>query len=140
MQFISYSKFYALKSKKMEKNQEFDLAYKIILVGDVCVGKTSYISRFTKNIFPKTTNWTIGVDYTPKHVVLQNGQVVKAQIWDTSGHERYRAITTAHYHKAAGALLFFDLTDKLSFNHVADWLGAIRDNTDEVSRKKLKIF
>lgn len=115
----------------MKKNDEFDLAYKIILVGDVSVGKTSYMSRFTKNVFPKNTSYTIGVDYTPKHVVLQNGQVVKAQIWDTSGHERYRAITTAHYHKAAGALLFFDMTDESTFQHVAEWLDAIRDNTDE---------
>ena len=89
------------------------------------------MSRFTKNVFPKNSSYTIGVDYAPKHVVLNNGQVVKAQIWDTSGHERYRAITTAHYHKAAGALLFFDLTDEGTFKHVTEWLDAIRDNTDE---------
>jgi len=105
----------------MKKNEEFDLTYKIILIGDIFVGKTSYMSRFTKNVFPKNTNFTIGVDYIAKHVVLQNGQVVKAAIWDTSGHERYKAITTAHYHKAAGVLLFFDLTDLNTFAHVQEW-------------------
>ena len=71
--------------------------------------------RYHKGIFTRISP-TIGVEFLTKKIVLQSGVVVKAQIWDTSGSERYRSITTGHYRSAVGALLVFDLTDRESFD------------------------
>ncbi len=66
-----------------------------------------------------------------KKIVLQSGVVVKAQIWDTSGSERYRSITTGHYRSAVGALLVFDLTDRESFDQLSYWLNCLVEHADE---------
>ena len=66
-----------------------------------------------------------------KKIILENGVVVKAQIWDTSGSERYRSITTGHYRSAVGALLVFDLTDRESFDQLPYWLNCLREHADE---------
>jgi Ras-related protein Rab-11A len=63
-------------------------------------------------------------------VTTQNKNVVKAQIWDTAGQERYRAITNAYYRGAAGALLVYDVTSAVSFQHVADWLKELKQYAD----------
>ncbi len=56
---------------------------------------------------------------------------IKAQIWDTSGSERYRSITTGHYRQAVGAVLVFDITDRISFDQVDFWLQQLRDNSND---------
>ena len=83
------------------------------MVGNKKVGKTSFVIRYTKNILPKEIPPTICIEYATKQILLDNGRgIVKAQIWDTSGSEKYTSITTAHYRNAKGALLFYDLTDE----------------------------
>ena len=95
----------------------------VILVGDQRVGKTSFLTRYTKNIMLKNPETTIGVEYTSKSILLKNHDViVKTQIWDTSGSEKYKSITTAHYRKAVGALLFYDLTDESTFKNCVEWM------------------
>ncbi len=66
-----------------------------------------------------------------KKITLDSGAVLKAQIWDTSGSERYRSITTGHYRSAVGALLVFDLTDRDSFDQLSYWLNCLREHADE---------
>ena len=66
-----------------------------------------------------------------KKIVLESGTVLKAQIWDTSGSERYRSITVGHYRSAVGALLVFDLTDRESFDNLPYWLNCLREHSDE---------
>ena len=93
-------------------------SYKILMIGDTSVGKSNIVLRYTKDIFLKTQP-TIGVEYTPKTVFLPSKQInVKAQIWDTAGMERYRAIVSAHYRNAAGALLVYDITNRRTFAHL----------------------
>ena len=82
----------------------------VILVGDTGVGKTHLLSRYIKNSLPKNKYPTIGVEFATKAVPLRAGGTVKAQIWDTAGQERFRAITSAHYRKAIGALIVYDIT------------------------------
>eukprot|EP00330_Aristerostoma_sp_ATCC50986_P011466 CAMPEP_0114588814 /NCGR_PEP_ID=MMETSP0125-20121206/11429_1 /TAXON_ID=485358 ORGANISM="Aristerostoma sp., Strain ATCC 50986" /NCGR_SAMPLE_ID=MMETSP0125 /ASSEMBLY_ACC=CAM_ASM_000245 /LENGTH=128 /DNA_ID=CAMNT_0001785411 /DNA_START=308 /DNA_END=694 /DNA_ORIENTATION=+ len=105
--------------------------YKILLIGDVRVGKTSFLTRYTRNVVNRNEPPTIGVDYSTKSIVLQDGNVVKAKIWDTAGSEKYKAITTAHYRKSLGALLFYDLTDQVTFEHTQDWLNEIHEHTED---------
>jgi small GTP-binding protein domain len=97
--------------------EEYDFLYKIVLVGDSNVGKTNLISRYIKNTLPKNSNPTIGVEFATRVVPLRSGGTVKAQIWDTAGQERYYAIVSAHYRRAIGALLVYDVTNLKTFSN-----------------------
>ena len=125
-------KFQINNAKFSMNRNRHEFEYKIILVGDIDVGKTCYMSRFIKNAFSTHTPSTIGVELDTKFVTLRNGKVIKAKIWDTSGQEKYKSITTAHYHQCAGALLFFDLTNLTSFENTIEWINEIKENTEEV--------
>jgi small GTP-binding protein len=99
---------------------------KIILVGDANVGKTHILNRYIKGTLPKHNVPTIGVEFATRVVELQNGVKVKAQIWDTAGQERYRAITSAHYRKALGALVVYDVTKEKTFDSVQRWVEELK--------------
>jgi Rab family protein len=99
---------------------------KIILVGDANVGKTNILHRYIKGSLPKHNVPTIGVEFATKTVRLDNGANVKAQIWDTAGQERYRAITSAHYRKALGALVVYDVTKEKTFDSVQRWIEELK--------------
>eukprot|EP01057_Protomagalhaensia_wolfi_P000799 Protomagalhaensia_wolfi_Nauph_80__798@NODE_145_length_3444_cov_52_757709_g108_i0_p5_GENE_NODE_145_length_3444_cov_52_757709_g108_i0NODE_145_length_3444_cov_52_757709_g108_i0_p5_ORF_typecomplete_len125_score21_15Ras/PF00071_22/6_8e31Roc/PF08477_13/2_4e19Arf/PF00025_21/2_8e11SRPRB/PF09439_10/5_5e05MMR_HSR1/PF01926_23/0_00015Gtr1_RagA/PF04670_12/0_00029FeoB_N/PF02421_18/0_0039TniB/PF05621_11/0_0052AAA_22/PF13401_6/0_0098GTP_EFTU/PF00009_27/0_13_NODE_145_length_3444_cov_52_757709_g108_i011051479 len=96
---------------------DYDYLYKIILVGDATVGKTHLLSRYTRGTLPRTPQPTVGVEFATHIVPLAVGGTVKAQIWDTAGQERYRSITAAHYRRAVGALLVFDVTKMQTFKN-----------------------
>ena len=110
--------------------EQYDFLYKLVLVGDMNVGKTFLLSRYVKGQVPKSTGPTIGVEFATKTVALPGGGTVKAQIWDTAGQERYRAITTAHYRRALGALLVYDITQEKTFASVRKWMQELRDHAD----------
>ena len=95
-------------------------------------GKSNILQRFHKGVFTRISP-TIGSEFLTKKIVLSNHPdqpVVKAQIWDTSGSERYRSITTGHYRAAVGALLVMDITEEQSFSNLDYWLQQLRDNAD----------
>ena len=87
----------------------------VVLVGDAGVGKTHIVSRYIKGTLPKHHYPTIGVEFATRNVPLKNGGIIKAQIWDTAGQERYQAITAAHYRRAVGAIIVFDVMKYSSF-------------------------
>ena len=72
---------------------------------------------------------TIGVEFATKSIQTDN-RVIKAQIWDTAGQERYRAITSAYYRGAVGALLVYDISKRLTYDNVSRWLKELRDHAD----------
>ena len=80
-----------------------------MLIGDSGVGKSNLLSRFTRNEFMLESKSTIGVEFATRSIQV-DGKTIKAQIWDTAGQERYRAITSAYYRGAVGALLVYDIT------------------------------
>ena len=80
------------------------------------VGKTNIVSRFIAKQFKIDSKSTIGVEFATKTITLDAGKVVKAQIWDTTGQERYRSIAASYYRGALGALLAYDVTDRVSFD------------------------
>ncbi|XP_022880576.1 ras-related protein RABA1f-like [Olea europaea var. sylvestris] len=97
--------------------------------GDSGVGKSNLLSRFTRNEFSLESKSTIGVEFATRSIRVDD-KVVKAQIWDTAGQERYRAITSAYYRGAVGALLVYDVTRHVTFENVERWLRELRDHTD----------
>lgn len=109
-------------------DESFDFLYKVVLAGDSYVGKTHLLARFVKGSDPKNHNPTIGVEFVTHTVQLDSGDIVKTQIWDTAGQERYRSITSAHYRRAAGSLLVYDVTNRNSFRSVTRWIEEIRDH------------
>lgn len=105
--------------------------FKVMLIGDVSVGKTSFLTRYIRDVVKKTEMPTIGVEYTTTNLVLKDSTTAKVVLWDTAGSEKYVSLTTAHYRESHGALLFFDLTDRATFDHVSFWLGKIADHAEE---------
>lgn len=109
----------------------FDHIFKIVLVGDSGVGKSNILSRFTRDNFTTEEKSTIGVEFATRILTMHDGKKIKAQIWDTAGQERYRAITTAYYRGALGAMLVYDLTKSPSFENVPRWLRELKDHASK---------
>lgn len=89
--------------------------YKILVLGESNVGKTSLIKRFVEDTFPLDYKSTVGVDYKIKCVNINEHQAVKLSIWDTAGQERYRSIARSYLNNAQGIILCYDISDKNSF-------------------------
>ncbi|CAI5481900.1 unnamed protein product [Closterium sp. Yama58-4] len=117
-----------MKSNKAD--DDYDYLFKVVLVGDSGVGKSNLISRFTRNEFNMESKSTIGVEFATRSIEV-DGKTVKAQIWDMAGQERYRAITSAYYRGAVGALLVYDITRQVTFDNVERWLKELRDHGDQ---------
>ncbi|XP_074559822.1 ras-related protein RABA2a-like [Curcuma longa] len=109
--------------------EEYDYLFKMVLIGDSGVGKSNLLSRFTRNQFSLDSKSTIGVEFATRTLQVE-GKTVKAQIWDTAGQERYRAITSAYYRGALGALLVYDVTKPKSFENASQWLKELHDHAD----------
>ncbi|KAK8676904.1 hypothetical protein V6N13_074825 [Hibiscus sabdariffa] len=110
-------------------DDDYDYLFKVVLIGDSGVGKSNLLSRFTKNEFSLESKSTIGVEFATRSIRVED-KIIKAQIWDTAGQERYRAITSAYYRGAVGALLVYDVTRRVTFENVQRWLKELRDHTD----------
>ncbi|WMV52829.1 hypothetical protein MTR67_046214 [Solanum verrucosum] len=132
-------------------NQKIDYIFKIVLIGDSAVGKSQLLARFARNEFSLDSKATIGVEFQTKTLIVDS-KTVKAQIWDTVGQERhrypgsasstsliqlstpesvYRAVASAYYRGAVGAMLVYDLTKRQSFDHMARWLEELRGHVDK---------
>ncbi|MCL7025437.1 hypothetical protein MKW94_021493 [Papaver nudicaule] len=111
-------------------DQKIDYVFKIVLIGDSAVGKSQILSRFARNEFSLDSKATIGVEFQTRTLVIQH-KSVKAQIWDTAGQERYRAVTSAYYRGAVGAMLVYDITKRQSFDHIPRWLEELRGHADK---------
>lgn len=109
---------------------KIDYVFKIVLIGDSAVGKSQILARFARNDFSLDSKATIGVEFQTRTLVIQH-KSVKAQIWDTAGQERYRAVTSAYYRGAVGAMLVYDITKRQTFEHIPRWLEELRGHADK---------
>ena len=91
------------------------------------VGKSSLLSKYVKGIFPVSPIPTIALEFATKIVQIKEGGYIKAQIWDTAGQEKYKAITSHHYRKAVGALVVYDVTKRSTFDDVMKWYSDLRN-------------
>ncbi|XP_061703432.1 ras-related protein Rab-26-like [Syngnathoides biaculeatus] len=105
----------------------YDIAFKVMLVGDSGVGKTCLLVRFKDGAFlAGSFISTVGIDFRNK-VLSIDGVKVKLQIWDTAGQERFRSVTHAYYRDAHALLLLYDVTNKTSFDNIQAWLTEIHE-------------
>ena len=103
-------------------------SFKVVLVGESGVGKTSIITQFIDQTFQEDQQSTTGGTFSTKSVVCDNGKVLKFEIWDTAGQERYRALTKMFYKDANAAVLVYDITRKDSFEEMQNyWANQIKD-------------
>jgi Ras-related protein Rab-1A len=108
----------------MPSRKDFDYLVKLICIGDSSVGKSSIMNQYVDAEFTESFISTIGVDFKIKTIEL-DGFLVKIQVWDTSGQERFRTITSSYYRGAHGVLLIFDLTNNKSFENLKMWVNEI---------------
>lgn len=107
--------------------EQFDLACKVMLLGDSGVGKTCLLIRFKDGAFLSGAFIsTVGIDYRNKIIEIDETKV-KLQIWDTAGQERFRSVTHAYYRDSHALLLLYDITSKSSFDNIRAWLSEIQD-------------
>ncbi|CAL9196410.1 ras-related protein RABA1f-like [Musa acuminata AAA Group] len=110
-------------------DEEYDYLFKVVLIGDSGVGKTNLLSRFARDEFSFETKSTIGVEFATRTIHV-DGKLIKAQIWDAAGQDRYRAITSAYYRGSVGALVVYNLSCHITFENTARWLQELRSHTD----------
>ena len=114
----------------MSNNQEYDYLFKLLLIGNSSVGKSSLLVRFVDDIWEENFVPTIGVDFKLKTLDV-NGKKVKLQIWDTAGQERFKNITASYYRGGNGVLVVYDITDRDSFENLNSWLIEIEKNASK---------
>jgi len=111
-------------------DQEYDYLFKLLLIGNSSVGKSSLLFRFVENVWDDSFVPTIGVDFKLKTLEV-NGKKVKLQIWDTAGQERFKNITASYYRGGNGVLVVYDITDRESFDNLNSWLIEIEKNANK---------
>ena len=114
----------------MEDDDNYDLIFKIVLIGDSGVGKTNILSRFINNEFSLTTQATVGVEFGSK-IIKKGEKLIKLQIWDTAGQERYKSITSAYYKGSKGAFVVYDISHKSTFDNVDKWIDELKNHGSE---------
>ena len=108
---------------------EYDYIFKVLLIGNSDVGKSSLILRYVDQIWNDVFVPTIGVDFKVKSLEVDK-KLVKMQIWDTAGQERFRNVISSYFKGAHGILLIYDITAKDSFKELENWLGEVERNAN----------
>ena len=114
---------------------QYDLSFKIIVIGDSGVGKSCFTNKATKNFFEEDYNATIGFEFFNFNIKLSD-KIIKLQIWDTCGQELYRSLITNFYRNASLAIIVYEVTSLDSFNNVEMWLRELRTH----SSPDIKVF
>ena len=115
---------------------EYDYIFKVLLIGNSDVGKSSLILRYVDQIWNDVFVPTIGVDFKVKSIEVDK-KLVKMQIWDTAGQERFRNVISSYFKGAHGILLIYDITSRDSFKELENWLGEVERHA---SSQVLKIL
>ena len=129
MDIINDKEDFLAKSEMDLKNLEV-FEYKIILIGDPGVGKTSIMTKFVSNEFQNTYLSTIGVEFKLKEIYINNNTCARLKIWDTCGQEKFRAITRQYFKNSEGVFIVFDLSNRETIKRLNVWMKDIQDNID----------
>jgi len=101
--------------------------YKVVFLGDVTVGKTSFISRFLYGSFNACYQPTIGIDFLSSNLNVDGHGFIRLQIWDTAGQERFRSLIPSYIRDSAIAFVLYDVTSRASFLNCRDWVSKVRE-------------
>ncbi len=109
--------------------EDYEMMIKVILIGDSAVGKTNIMSKYLKGEFMENSKATVGVEFGSKLFTIDNHKI-KAQIWDTAGQEKYKAITGAYYKGSKGAFVVYDITRRDTFDSADKWINDLKASAD----------
>ena len=124
---------------------DYDYTFKLMMLGDASVGKTSLTLRYISGFFMEDLKLTIGVDFYSK-TILFNEKKVKLQMWDFGGEERFRFLLSQYCKGANGAFFLYDITNVRSIEHLPEWTQIVRENAGDIpimligSKKDLEEF
>ena len=110
--------------------ENYDYIFKVLLLGNSDVGKSSLLLRFVDKLWTDSFVPTIGVDFKVKTIQIGE-KTVKMQIWDTAGQERFRNVVASYFRGSNGILLIYDVTNKDSFKNLDNWLEVIENNASD---------
>jgi len=102
-----------------------EYTFKVLVVGDIGTGKTSIVKRLKFNTFSDKLNSTVGVDFVMKEIKWDDKTIVRLQLWDIAGQERFGNLTRVYYKEAMGAFVVFDVTRKSTNENAAKWKSDI---------------
>ena len=107
-------------------------SFKVVLVGETGVGKTSMITQFIDQTFQEDQQSTTGGTFSTKDVICDGSKILRFEIWDTAGQEKYRSLTTMFYKDANAAVMVYDVTRAGSFEELKNyWAKQIKENSPE---------
>jgi Ras-related protein Rab-18 len=111
---------------EMAESEPYEFLFKLLMIGDSGVGKSSVLLRYTDDTYDEGISATIGVDFRLKRVTLPGGaQRANLTIWDTAGQEKFRSLTSSYYRGTHGVVVVYDVGSRESFTNVARWLGEV---------------
>ncbi|XP_064092510.1 ras-related protein Rab-23-like [Macrobrachium nipponense] len=113
------------------REEDLEIAIKVVIVGNGAVGKSSMIQRYCKGTFTKDYKKTIGVDFLERQITT-NGEEVRLMLWDTAGQEEFDAITKAYYRGAQACVVAFSTTDRDSFTALKKWKKKVEDECGSI--------
>lgn len=120
------------KNKKQQKSgynmNKQKLDFKVIVLGDIAVGKTSVIGRYITNTFSEVHKSSISCEFKKKKIEVDADTEVNLQIWDTVGEEKFLSVTKQYYNGSHGAMIIYDLTNRNSFTKMNKWINDVKDN------------
>ncbi|RWS07138.1 hypothetical protein B4U79_12506, partial [Dinothrombium tinctorium] len=102
-------------------NDAREYLFKVLVIGDLATGKTSYIKRYVHQYFSRFYKATIGVDFALKVINWDEHTVIRLQLWDIAGQERFGSMTRVYYKEAVGAFIMFDVSRQGTFDGVIKW-------------------
>jgi small GTP-binding protein len=119
-----------MSSNNKNKTSDYQYIFKLILIGNSGVGKSSILQRYMNKTFEESYKCTIGVDFLMKSLEVK-GKTVKLQLWDTAGQEKYKSMVSSYYRGANVALVVFDITSRSSFESLPLWIENYYKNGPE---------
>jgi Ras-related protein Rab-35 len=108
-------------------DKQYDMRFKVLIIGDSACGKTSTLIRYTHDMFSPTYITTIGIDFKIKHIMC-NDKRIKLTIWDTAGQEKFRTITASYFKGSDALLVMYSIDNRDSFNNISYWISEINKN------------
>lgn len=110
-----------------EYDRDYEHLFKVVIVGDSGVGKSCLLVRFADDVWtPGSYIATVGVDFRFRTMRV-DGKMVKFQIWDTAGHERFRSINASYFRGCDGAILCYDVSSRVTFSQIANHLAQVQE-------------
>lgn len=119
-----------LEISEVSNTEKETMKFKTVIIGEAGVGKTSIVQQFVNKCFQEKYVETIGVEFFTKTFKI-NDKIIKAEIWDTAGSERFASITKNYYRGADGALIVYDISNKTTFDNVENWFNDLKNACKE---------